>query len=225
MDLIEWSLIDVFYSTKANYEKKDVLTIVKNFIQKMFFIKNIKDWWTNDDIIKLIYDIFLYHDKRLSIYNFHYIKNIEEKNEYYLIFKGGIQYKNENTDNDNLFVSLYTCYNNRIQNALTIHNDIKERIIQIKSFAMFIMWINRDHCSIICNAKYIKKQQYQEMVNPCIKCQSMELEMLFFDISNICTSYHCKKCQHHHQYINCPFNRVCRKCKRVGHYENKCRYK
>lgn len=259
MDLIEWSLVDIFYSTKANYDKKDVLIIINNFIQKLIIIKNIKDFWTNDDIINLIYDIFLYHDKRLSIYNCKYIKNIENHNEYYksynkdrqsfqilkklqmymvditdlinhfpyenLVFKWCIQYKNDNTnDNDNFFVKLYTFYNNRIENAIKIQNDIKERIVQIRGFAMIIMWLNKDHCSLICNAKYIKKQQYQD-INPCIRCQSMELEMLFSDISNICTSYHCKKCQHHHKEINCPFNRTCSICKKIGHYGQNCRYK
>jgi len=257
MDLKEWSLIDVFYSTKANYEKKDVLTIINNFITKMLLIKNIKDWWTHDDIINLIYNLFIYHDKRLSIYNIHYIKNIEEEDEYYksynndlkyfqilkkfetnmidntalfnqvpfdnLVFNWRIQYKNSNKD-QNLLVSLITMYNNKIRTVLEIQKDIQERIIEIKSFAMFIMWINRNHCPIICNAKYKKKQQYQEMTNPCIKCQSMELHMLFSDIS-ICNAYHCKKCKHHHYDDNCPRNRKCNICKKFGHYENKCRYK
>ena len=257
-DWQEWHLIDVFYSTKANYEKKDVLKIINNFIQKLVLIKNSKEYWTNDDIIKIIYDIFLYHEKRLSAYNLHYIKRLEN-NEYYESYNNDIQvfkifkhfemniillehlleyFPNENLNsfkwlvehnNDpNCFVKLYTLYSNRIDKAITIQNDIKERIIQVKSFSMLLMWINRDHCSIICNAKYIKKlQQYQDkyFINPCIRCQSMELEMLFSDISNICTSYHCKKCQHHHKEINCPFNRVCRRCKKLGHYENKCRYK
>jgi hypothetical protein len=258
MDLREWSLIDVFYSTEAHYEKDDISILIKFILHQLFLIKNIQYLRTNDDIFNLIYDLFLYHDKRLSIYNFHYINNIEEKNEYYksynkdckslqilkkiemkmiditdlfnqvpfdnLVFNWGIQYKNSNTDK-NLFVSLITMYNNRIQDAIKIQNDIKKRIRKMKNFAMLKAWINKDHCSIICNANYIKKQEYQEMTNPCMKCQSMEFEMLFSDISNRCKAYHCKICQHHHKDIYCPRNRKCNICKKFGHYENKCRYK